>query len=52
MVRKDRSEVYINERWIFNVAFRDFESEGGFSILVESGEVSVRNLEIFELEPL
>jgi len=35
-----------------NVAFRNFESNGGFSILAESGEVGVRNLESFELEPL
>jgi beta-fructofuranosidase len=52
MVRKDRSEVYINDRWIFNVGFRDFQPEGGFSILAESGEVNLSNLEIHELEPL
>jgi hypothetical protein len=52
MVRKDRSEVYINDRWIFNVGFRDFQPEGGFSILAESGEVNLSNLEIHELEAL
>ena len=52
MVRKDRSEVYINDRWIFNVGFRDFLPKGGFSILAESGEVNINNLEIHELEPL
>ncbi|MEI6234799.1 MAG: hypothetical protein WCT04_17230 [Planctomycetota bacterium] len=52
MVRKDRSEVYINDRWIFNVAFKDFLQTGGFSILVESGEVSITHLEIHELEPM
>lgn len=52
MVRKDRSEVYINDRWIFNVGFRDLLPKGGFSILAESGEVNISNLEIHELEPL
>ena len=52
MVRKDRSEVYINDRWIFNVGFRDFQQEGGFSILAESGEVTLGNLEIHELETM
>jgi hypothetical protein len=51
MVRKDRSEVYINDRWMFNVGFRDLLPEGGFSILAESGEVNISNLEIHELEP-
>ncbi len=52
MVRKDRSEVYINDRWIFNVGFRDLLPNGGFSILVESGEVHINNLEIHELESI
>ena len=52
MVRKDRSEVYVNDRWMFNVGFRDFEPEGGFSILAESGGVNLSNLEIHELEPM
>ena len=52
MVRKDRSEVYINDRWMFNVGFREMPREGGFSILAESGEVNISNLEIYELEPL
>lgn len=52
MVRKDRSEVYINDRWIFNVGLRDLLPQGGFSILVESGEVNITNIEIRELESL
>jgi len=52
MVRKDRSEVYVNDRWLFNVGFRDQLPEGGLSILAESGEVTLGNLEIHELEPM
>jgi len=52
MVRNDRSEVYINDRWIFNVGFRDLLPKGGFSILAESGEANISNLKIYELEPL
>ena len=42
----------MNDRWLFNVGLRDMPSEGGTSILVENGEVSVTNLEIHELEAL
>jgi len=52
LVRNNRSEVYINDRWIFNVGFRDLLAEGGFSILAESGEVNLSNLEIHDLEAL
>ncbi|MCX6879554.1 MAG: hypothetical protein NTW21_37980 [Verrucomicrobia bacterium] len=27
MVRKDRSEVHVNDRWIFNVGFRDLDAD-------------------------
>ena len=52
MVRRDRSEVYVNDRWLFNVGFRDMLLKGGFSVLAESGEVNLTNFEIDELEPL
>ena len=52
MVRKDRSEVYVNDHWIFNVAFRGMQPQGGFSILAESGEVLISNMEINEIEEL
>lgn len=52
MVRKGRSEVYINDRWIFNVGLKDIPEEGDFSILVDSGEVQIDNLQVHELEPL
>ena len=52
MVRRDRSEVYVNDRWIFNVGFKELPPKGGFSILTESGGVEITNLEIHELEPL
>jgi beta-fructofuranosidase len=52
MVRKGRSEVYINDRWIFNVGLEDIPAEGDFSFLADSGETLVENLQIHELEPL
>jgi hypothetical protein len=52
MVRRDRSEVYVNDRWLFNVGFRDMLSKGGLSVLAENGEVNLTNLEIHELEAL
>lgn len=52
MVRRDRSEVYVNERCLFNVGFRDMLPEGGFSILAENGDVNLTHLEIDELKPL
>ncbi|MEI6604498.1 MAG: hypothetical protein WCP35_04260 [Verrucomicrobiota bacterium] len=38
--------------WIFNVGFRNFQPDGGFSILTESGEVTLGDLEIHELEAM
>lgn len=52
IVRKGRSEVYINDRWLFNVGLKDIPAEGDFSFLVDSGEAQVENLQIHELEPL
>lgn len=45
-------EVYINDRWIFNVGLKGIPVAGDFSLLVESGGAQVHNLEIHELEPL
>jgi len=52
MVRKGRSEIYINDRWIFNVGLKGIPDEGDFSFLVDSGEAVVGHLRIHELEPL
>lgn len=52
LVRKGRSEVYINDRWVFNVGLKDIPATGDFSLLVDSGEAQVNDLEIHELEPL
>ena len=52
MVRKGRSEIYVNDRWIFNVGLKDILTRGDFSLIVDSGEVQIDNLKIHELEPL
>ena len=52
IVRKGRSEVYINERWIFNVGLKGIPAKGDFSFLADSGEALIENLQIHELEPL
>jgi len=52
MVRKGRSEIYINDRWIFNVGLKDISEKGAFVLLAEQGRANVKNLEISELQPL
>lgn len=52
MVRHNRSEVYANDIWLFNIGPRDMLPKGGFSIISEKGEVNISNLEIFALEEL
>ena len=52
MVRKGRSEVYINDRWIFNVGLKDIQPQGGISAVVDSGSASIENIQVHELEEL
>jgi len=52
MVRKGRSEIYINDRWIFNVGLKEIPEKGEFLLLAEQGRATVKNLEITELETL
>lgn len=52
MIRKGRSEVYINDRWIFNAGLKDIQPEGGLSAVVDSGTATIENVQVYELEPL
>ena len=52
IVRKGRSEVYINDRWIFNVGLKGLSPEGSLAAIVGSGSASLENIQIHELEPL
>ena len=45
-------ELYINNKWIFSTSMLGTPEEGGVGYWSDAGEMKIRDLKIFEIEPL
>jgi hypothetical protein len=52
LVRADRVEVYVNDRWISNCPTYDIPAAGGIGLWVDSGSARFQNVRVAKLEPL